>query len=158
MPGPVRTLSHLAFWLAAALGAVLFGVLVLTFAGVVPVDSPERPAAAEERAVLAAARPAAQPEVESPPPTTVQKPPAPERVTVVVTASRGDSWIAARIGSESGRVLQERLLAQGETARVTAARIWLLVGASANVDVLVDGKRRLLAAGTVETTFAPPVR
>ena len=156
MNGSLRALGGVAFWPAAALGAVLSGWLVLAAVGVAPVRPAERaPAAPAARAALASVPERAR---ETTPATTQQRPPpaTARRVTVTVTATRGESWIAARLGSESGRLLEERLLPHGETARLTGPRVWLLVGASANVDVRVDGEPRELAPGTVETVFAPP--
>ena len=66
---------------------------------------------------------------------------------------RGDCWFSARVGSENGRVLDERLLAQGESARLEAERIWLSVGAAGNVEVTVDGKPSELAPGTVSVVL-----
>ena len=50
--------------------------------------------------------------------TTSTAPTVPEQVVVVLAAVRGDSWFSARVGSESGRVLDERVLAQGESVRL----------------------------------------
>jgi hypothetical protein len=94
------------------------------------------------------------PTAPSSPPTTAAPAAARLPVTVTVTAARGDSWISARLGSETGRVLEERILSQGETTRMRGRRVWLLVGASANVDVSVDGEPRRLSPGTVETLFS----
>ncbi len=46
-----------------------------------------------------------------------------ERVTTAETTPK-TAEISARVGSESGRVLDARLLAQGETVRLRAERIW----------------------------------
>ena len=69
---------------------------------------------------------------------------------------RGESWYSARVGSENGRVLDERVLALGETVRY-GERIWLSVGAAGNVDVTVDGKPKELAPGTVSVVLTPRV-
>jgi hypothetical protein len=157
-----RTLADVAFWCVSALGAALFAFLLLAVSGLAPVESPRSAAsvgtlppvstktapARERRARTTASAP------RETAPTTTASAPA-RRVTVAVAATRGASWISARLGSSTGRVLDERILEQGETARWTGGRVWLLVGASANVDVLVDGKPRALAAGTVETLFSP---
>jgi cytoskeleton protein RodZ len=159
MRGILRAARDLAFWPVAALAVALSGWLLLAAAGVAPVRPAELAGAAAGREP---ARAAAAPAPVRAPGTTVattrRTPPPAQRVTVTVTATRGDSWIAARTGSASGRLLEERLLPQGETARLTAPRVWLLVGASANVDVRVNGEPAALAPGTVETVFAPPVR
>jgi hypothetical protein len=160
MSSRTRTLADLAFWPIAALGAALSAFLLLALAGVVSVAEAERARAPAGRVAAPSlptreATPAPTPPAET---TTAAKAVAatpPERVTVTVTAARGDSWIAARLDSADGRLLEERLLPQGGTTRFTGRRVWLLVGASANVDVLVNGKPRTLAPGTVETVLAP---
>jgi hypothetical protein len=158
MTGPLRTLGDLVFWPVAVLSAVVTGWLLLAAAGIAPVEPAERVGAAAAPRVPA---PVASAPLPAPAPTTTRREttaPAPQRVTVTVSATRGDSWIAARAGSESGRLLEERLLPQGETAQMTGPRVWLLVGASANVDVRVNGEPQELGAGTVERVFAPPAR
>lgn len=142
--------ADVAFWLAAALGAVLVAVLALGVVGLLPVEE------TASEVVTAPLTPPPQPAPDEPG-TTAEPPrtqPAPAEVTVVVRAARGDSWLSARLDSENGRVLDERLLPQGETARVTGRRVWLLLGAPANVDVTVNGRPRRLDPGTSETVFA----
>ena len=78
---------------------------------------------------------------------------SPAATVVGVTASRGDSWFSARVGSEEGRVLDERVLAQGETVRLRGSKIWLSVGASGNLDVTVDGEPTTLPPGTVSVVL-----
>jgi hypothetical protein len=158
--------ADLLFWSLAAVAAAAFVFFVLVLGGAVPIgpadpavdDAP--PAAARapepepevEEEPLAAAPPA-RPESEQPTSTAAET--APQLVTVVVTATRGDCWVAARAGSESGRVLEERVLLQGESVRLRARRVWLSLGASSNVDVLVDQQPREVPAGTVALVLAP---
>jgi hypothetical protein len=47
-------------------------------------------------------------------------------------------------------VLYEGLLQTGRTLRLQADRVWLSLGAAANVDVLIDGKHEALPEGTIE--------
>ena len=79
---------------------------------------------------------------------------APRLVTVVVTAARGDCWFSARAGSETGRVLEERVLLQGESVRVRAAASGSR-SALQHVDVVVDQEPRPIPAGTVELVLTP---
>jgi hypothetical protein len=58
--------------------------------------------------------------------------------------------VVARDGSETGPVLYEGLLQQGSSTRLKAKRIWLSLGAAANLDVLIDGKPEEVPEGTVE--------
>jgi hypothetical protein len=64
--------------------------------------------------------------------------PATARISLV--ASRGPCWLSVRLGSETGRVLYERTLAQGESARFAGARLWLRIGAPWNLDATLNGK------------------
>jgi cytoskeletal protein RodZ len=166
-----QTVSNILFWTVAAVGAALLVGFVLALAGVVPVDpAPDDAATTEQEALFAPpttpapTRPATtrattRPKPSPPPtrttapattaPRTTTQPTRPEPTSVVITASRGESWFSARLGSENGRVLDERVLAQGESARFEGARIWLSVGAAGNVDITVDGKRRAISPGTV---------
>ena len=151
-----QTLSSILFWSIASAGAVLLVFLVLVLAGVVPVDSPSDSTATEPEAV--ASEPAAPTTASEPEPTetttpTTQTRPAPAATVVVVTATRGDSWFSARLGSENGRVLDERVLAQGDSARFQGTTIWLSIGASGNVDVTVDGEPTTLPPGTVSVVL-----
>ena len=97
-----------------------------------------------------------QPPPAPPPPpaitrtTPVAPPPRPSISTIVLTASRGDCWVLARDSSSTGAVLYEGLLQQGSSTRVKAKRLWLSLGAAANVDVVIDGKPEELPGGTVE--------
>lgn len=165
--------SDLLFWLLALLSAFALAVLVLVLAGALPIDpAPEpEPEPAAEQAVApatstrattaAAARPAAPPRAgttTAPAASTApeaEPAPAPERAVVVVTAVRGDSWVSARVGSESGDLLDERLLEQGDSLRLEAPRVWLSLGAAGNVDVTVNGEPRTLGNGTIASVLAP---
>ena len=153
-----QKLSDILFWVVAALSAVLLIFLLLVAAGAVPIDSASTPGGPTTEAA------------EPPPATTSTQAATTERTTpastpakttsrtveptvVVLTAVRGDSWFSARLGSENGRVLDERVLAQGESVRVQGQRIWLSVGAAGNVEVTVNGKPRALSPGTVSVVL-----
>jgi sulfate adenylyltransferase subunit 1 (EFTu-like GTPase family) len=69
-------------------------------------------------------------------------------IEIEIYASRGDCWVSAHKGSESGAALMERVLRQGETVKLRGRRIWLQLGAAGNVDVTVDGKDRQIPSGT----------
>jgi Domain of unknown function (DUF4115) len=82
--------------------------------------------------------------------TPVAPPVKPSISTIVLTASRGDCWVLARDGSSTGPVLYQGLLQQGSSRRLKAKRLWLSLGAAANVDLVIDGKPEELPGGTVE--------
>src|SRR5262249_42041747 len=53
--------------------------------------------------------------------------PAPRRLAptkIVVTGTRGSSWVEARVGSERGRLLFAGVVADGHTVHVTAPVVW----------------------------------
>jgi hypothetical protein len=52
-------------------------------------------------------------------------------------------------------VLEETVLAQGDSVRIRAARVWLSLGASGNVDVTLNGKPRPVSPGTVALVLQP---
>lgn len=143
-------ISQVLVWSLALVTLALFGFFVALVAGALPVGEPDPPR--DSGALLASqTEPAA---------TTVTKrvqgaPTASTATTVVVTAARGDCWISARVGSEHGRVLEERLLAQGESVTLRGARVWMSIGAAANVDVTVNGEDRELQPGTVAVVLGP---
>ena len=152
-------LSSILFWFLAAVSAALLVALALIVGGVIPIDPASQPPGAPPDAVeqpqsttesRATARIAER--VTTPVATT----PTNTEVTVVVlSAVRGDSWFSARVGSESGRLLDERVLTQGESVRLQAERIWLSIGAAGNIEVTVDGEPKELS-GTVSVVLPTP--
>jgi hypothetical protein len=96
------------------------------------------------------------PQPPAPPPDTppssahaVVAKPAPA-VRVTITATRGNCWISAHRGSQTGSLLAEKTLLEGETVSLRGRRIWLELGAAGNVDVAVNGRPRPIASGTTE--------
>ncbi len=69
-------------------------------------------------------------------------------VRITISASRGDCWILARRGSETGLILAQELLPQGQKITLRGSHIWLELGAAANVDIAVNGRARTVPAGT----------
>jgi hypothetical protein len=67
---------------------------------------------------------------------TVKIPPT----KIVVTGSRGESWVEARLGSATGRSLFAGVVSQGQTIRLTAPVVWITFGAAGNLDLRVNGK------------------
>lgn len=88
----------------------------------------------------------------APAPSAETQKPARARITLV--AARGPCWLSVRAGSESGRVLYERMLQTGERARFAATRLWIRIGAPWNIDATLDGKAVALpnALGNVIVT------
>ena len=63
---------------------------------------------------------------------------APTRI--VVTGSRGESWMEARLGSARGRSLFAGVVSQGQTVRLKAPVVWVTFGAAGNLDLHVNGR------------------
>jgi hypothetical protein len=72
------------------------------------------------------------------PPANDATPPTSARL--VLRATRGDSWLSVRVGSETGELLYEGTLAPGRTLRFVRNRLWLRVGEPANLDVRLNGE------------------
>jgi hypothetical protein len=167
-------ISQVLLWGLVVVTLALFGFFVALVAGALPVGDP--PAPPDTGALpFSETEPAEQPATtvvtkrvrRTPPPpastttsttttaATTTSTTAALATTVIVTAARGDCWISARVGSESGRVLEERLLAQGESVTLRGARVWMSIGASGNLDVTVNGEERELQSGTVAVVLGP---
>ena len=160
-------ISQVLLWILALVTLALFGFFVALVAGAIPVGEPAAPPDTGALSTLET-EPADQPAVTtvtkrvqrtSPTKTAITTPikttTPPALATVIVTAARGDCWISARLGSENGKVLDERLLAQGESVTLRGARVWISIGAAANVDVSVNGQNREIQSGTVALTLGP---
>ena len=118
----------------------------------------------------AAAQPASAPlsrSVPSPPPspasTTSSAPAAaagsissPRRSQgLLLRAARGDSWVDARVGGQTGTALYEGMLVQGKSVRLKKkATVWLRLGAPQNLDARLDGKPTTLPSGTATLQLA----
>jgi cytoskeleton protein RodZ len=77
--------------------------------------------------------------------TTGQQPAGPARTAkarLVLTAVRGECWIQVRANGVNGRLLYEGTLEVGQTQRfMRYQRLWLELGAPANVDAKLNGRR-----------------
>ena len=159
-------ISQVLLWTLALVTLAFFGFFVALVAGALPVDDPPAPPdtgalsetePAEEPATTAVTKRVRQttPAPATTATTTTTSGTTPTLATVIVTATRGDCWISARLGSESGRVLEERLLAQGESVTLRGAQVWMSIGAASNVDITVNGEARELQSGTVAVVLGP---
>lgn len=152
--------ADVLFWIVAAVAVVCVSFFLLVLSDTVAVDSASdagqiaqttEPEA--EKVTTPNLRPTPKPKRKAKPrAATPTRKPA-QVTTVVLTAARGDCWFQARVGSEQGRVLEERVLSQGESTTIESGRVWLAVGAAGNLDVTVNGKPRQLPAGTLEVVL-----
>ena len=137
---------------AIGFGAVLLLVLVALVGGnssdgAEPIANPPPPPPA-----------ATAPETTTTPPpaTTTGRQPRRGDVTLVVTASRGESLVAVRVDSEDGESLFEGVLAQGRSIRRFRPRLWIRLGAAENVDLTLNGQPvERLQAGPLDLIATP---
>ncbi len=107
------------------------------------------------RVALSPPLPHARVSTTTPPPaprTATQKP---RGVRVALVATRGPCWISVRLGSDTGRLLYERTLAQGQAAGFSGPRLWIRVGAPWNLDATLNG-RHVQMPGSVGNVVATP--
>jgi transcriptional regulator with XRE-family HTH domain len=72
----------------------------------------------------------------SPAPPPVRRP---ATARIVFTAS-GPCWLSVHVGAASGRLLYERTLEAGQSARFVARRLWIRLGAPWNLTARLNGK------------------
>ena len=85
------------------------------------------------------------------------KRPAPAKAArLVLRAARGDCWLSVRAGTSDGAILYEGVLVSGRTLRVQRARLWVRLGAAANVDATLNGRPvTAFATGTLDVVVTP---
>ena len=82
--------------------------------------------------------------------------PRPMKARLVVTATRGDSWLEVRVGSAAGKQVYAQTLPAGRRAIFVHRRLWVSLGAPSSVDVTVNGKRQTLpASGSPQLVVTP---
>ena len=59
---------------------------------------------------------------------------------LVVRAADGDCWLEIHARSATGNLLYEGTLEQGQSLRFARKRLWMIIGAGANLDATVNGK------------------
>jgi hypothetical protein len=157
-----RGLGGVVFWTLVVVNVGLAVFAVLVFEGRFVQDESRTPTGTTS--ALRAGEPARAPVPQ--PPASTQNSERPQREapspapgaqpsTFTIAATRGDSWLQARAGSATGRVLHEGILLQGERINLRARQLWIRFGVSANVDLAVDGRRRVLPPGTVDVVVSP---
>ena len=70
-------------------------------------------------------------------------------------AARGSCWLSVRLGSETGRLVYERTLEQGQTVRFAGPRLWIRLGAPWNLDATLNGKRTQLPTSINNVVVTP---
>jgi hypothetical protein len=131
----------------AAVAAVLAVALVPLIAWKIDSGSaPKRPAFAASLAVptTRAAPAPARPKLLAPPKRVARN------AKLVLAASRGPCWLSVHVGSSSGRLLREGMLAEGDSVRFAARRLWIRLGAPQNLDAKLNGVGAALPGDTAD--------
>jgi hypothetical protein len=79
----------------------------------------------------------------------------PSSAQLVLTASRGDSWIAVHAESAHGPVLFQGTLSKGHARTFIDPVFWVRFGNASNVDARLNGQPLSLPAGTVSIVITP---
>lgn len=91
-----------------------------------------------------------------PAPVTPAKPkPARAPTRLLLTASKGDSWLEVRRGSAQGKVVYTGTLTQGGKVDAKAKRLWVRIGAASNLTARLNGKPLSLGLGTYDALVSP---
>ncbi|HEU0304325.1 MAG TPA: DUF4115 domain-containing protein [Gaiellaceae bacterium] len=146
----MKPIGSFEWGILLAAGGVV-GAIVVSYAAVSDRGTVAEPVRAEARAAIAVAEPRP---LRSKPAAPV--PPARRPTTFALTAARASSWLSVRAGAESARVLYEGVLAQGETVRFRAPRLWLRFGAASHLDLTIDGRLVELPLFGTFDAFAGP--
>jgi hypothetical protein len=102
------------------------------------------------------APPATPPTAPKPKRTAKRKAAAEPRIRLVVTAASGDSWVEARAGSATARVIFAGTIPTGRTLHFSGRRLWLRMGAASNLAFTINGRRADPGLfGTVEAVVTP---
>src|SRR6476619_6219209 len=103
------------------------------------------PSTAQRHTTARAAVPAA--------PRTATQPKPVARIALIAT--RGRCWLSIHLGSATGKLVYERTLEQGRTARFVSPRLWIRIGAPWNLDATLNGKAVQLPASTGDVVVTP---
>src|SRR2546421_3675825 len=150
-PPPQLRIRHrrrfaLAPWLlVVAVLAASIAVLAWGLSGKGSHHASSAPSTAQGRTTTRTALPAA--------PRTATRPQTVARIVLV--ARRGRCWLSAHLGSATGRLVYERTLEQGRTARFVSTRLWIRIGAPWNLDATLNGKAVQLPATTGNVLVTP---
>ena len=79
----------------------------------------------------------------------------PATVEVVLSPQGHGSWVEARRGSQSGKVLYAGILAGGRVLRFRERRLWVRAGAAGNLSITENG-RPVRLTGTYDKLFDAP--
>jgi cytoskeleton protein RodZ len=133
-----RSASESSFVVVVLAGIVAVGILVVV-AFTLGSEGTEDPGANVAGTPPAAPPPAAAPP--APPPAPASRKPTVAKL--VLTAARGDCWVAVRAGAPDGELLFSGTMYRGESKRFSAKRLWLEFGdaPAENLNVKLNGRQ-----------------
>ena len=131
-----RSASESSFVVVVLAGIVAVGILVVV-AFTLGSEGTKDPGANVAGTPPAAPPPAAAP---APPPAPASQKPTVAKL--VLTAARGDCWVAVRAGAPDGELLFSGTMYRGESKRFSAKRLWLEFGnaPAENLNVKLNGR------------------
>lgn len=89
-------------------------------------------------------------------PTVATVAPTLEEVRLRLVAARGDCWLVIRSGSAQGPIRFAGILQRGAAAQARGRRLWVSLGAAANLDATLNGRRlRSFPTGTIDVVVTP---
>ena len=137
-----RRASESSFVVVALAGIVAVGILVVV-AFTLGSEDAEDPRANLARSPGAAPQAATTAPPAAPAPAPAAPAAAPATAKLVLTAARGDCWVAVRRGAPDGELLFSGTLSRGSSQQFSAKRLWLEFGDAPveNLNVKLNGKR-----------------
>jgi cytoskeleton protein RodZ len=77
-------------------------------------------------------------------------------VRLVVRAKRGPCWLSVHRGSATGSILYQGTLELGQDQLFRARRLWITLDRPENLQMILNGRTRLLPVGGVKTLIVTP--
>jgi hypothetical protein len=77
-------------------------------------------------------------------------------VRLIVRAKRGPCWLSVHRGSATGSILYQGTLEQGQDQIFSGRRLWLTLDRPENLQMILNGRTRLLPVGGVKTLIVTP--
>jgi hypothetical protein len=90
------------------------------------------------------------------PQTHAKAPQSVSSVRLIVRAKRGACWLSVHRGSATGSILYQGTLEQGQDQIFQARRLWITLDRPENLQMILNGRTRLLPVGGVKTLIVTP--
>ncbi len=95
--------------------------------------------------------------IQSRTPQTPAQPVVPANsVRLIVRAKRGPCWLSVHRGSATGSILYQGTLEQGQNQIFRGRRLWITLDRPENLQMILNGRTRLLPVGGVKTLIVTP--